>query len=361
MVNEEEDRRNWKDRHRKNLPKFNLLHVINSNTFTDIFNKIGGKGLMASASTVTADFMNYLSHVNTPTEGPMDLDEHDQIDLTGALLGQPIKESMTSFISIDALNQGEIIDLGNIYDDSLEEIDKELLSLLRKNQYFLQAKREMEKETAALLTNKMRESGKWTEAGNVDRIISDFLLTPVAENYFTHAFLSTAGHMEQEQQLDLGGLEESRLKDPMDEDWWKNIAQEDNAAWEESVRRVDEESKMLKMPNWYSKQRYNDGIYQFLEEIMLIPAEEALKIPFDARKLGMYLRYKVNNLMTEAEFDTILRMAADGAYKKAIDALMDTLDTHRVAQLKQLKLDRAERQKKIRERKKWRDKNEKVD
>lgn len=119
--------------------------------------------------------------------------------------------------------------------------------------------------------------------------------------------------------------------------------------------------KTLKMPNWYERRQYNTAYYQFLEEIILIPAEEARNIPFDRRKLGRHLQYKVNNLMTEAEFDTIIRMAADGAYKKAIDALMDTLDTHRVAQLKQLKLDRAERQKKIRERKKWRDKNEKVD
>ena len=85
--------------------------------------------------------------------------------------------------------------------------------------------------------------------------------------------------------------------------------------------------KTLKMPNSYARRQYNNAYYQFLEEVILIPAEEARNISFDRRKLGMYLRYKVNNLITEAEFDTILRMAEDGAYKKAIDALMDTLET----------------------------------
>ena len=119
--------------------------------------------------------------------------------------------------------------------------------------------------------------------------------------------------------------------------------------------------KTLKMPNAHHRQRYNDGIYQFLEEELYIPAEEALKIPFDTRKLGRYLQYKVHSKITHEEYDAIIRLAKDGSYANAIDLLIGILDNHRVTQLKQLKLDRAERQKKISERKKWRDKNEKVD
>jgi len=119
--------------------------------------------------------------------------------------------------------------------------------------------------------------------------------------------------------------------------------------------------KTLKMPSGRKNTSYSQGIYQFLEEELYIPAEQAVNIPFDGRKLGRHLRYKIHSKITHEEYDAIIRLAKDGSYANAIDLLIGILDNHRVTQLKQLKLDRAERQKKISERKKWRDKNEKVD
>ena len=251
-----------KDKMPNVIRNLDILQVVEGTKYSDIFSKIGDKGLMDSAVQFAHENITALSEikaksqrmtkpysdnphapdevesdVNDPTEYQgMTIDEQESA--TNAILKEPLSLAMQQVHDyMEELEEEEDFHLDlNKYDPKNMNIDSSLMGQLEEMDLF----EAVAHNAAANIPDELLSTLEPEEKSAFRASYKKLLESPIGKAYIAHAFLSTLSAMDAEQLFSMGGVEEMMAEEEIEpqEDVTEHVDLHDES-WQDKLERSD--------------------------------------------------------------------------------------------------------------------------
>ena len=251
-----------KDKMPNVIRNLDILQIVEGTKYSDIFSKIGDKGLMDSAVDFAHENITALSEIKAKSQrmtkpysdnphAPEDVEsdefdptEHQGMSIdeqevaTNAILKEPLSLAMQQVHEyMEELEEEEDFHLDlNKYDPKNKNIDSGLMGQLEEMDLF----DAVAHNAAVNIPEELLENLEPQEKNAFRASYKELLESPIGKAYIAHAFLSTLSAMDAEQLFSMGGVDEMMAEEEIEpqEDVTEHVDLHDES-WQDKLERSD--------------------------------------------------------------------------------------------------------------------------